>query len=58
MYADDDFVVIDEGRVVVDNRERTDDSLKDFFDRDVKRLYYSLAADTIKIKLYEMGVQE
>ena len=58
MDAADDFVIIDDGRVVVDNRDRIDDSLTDYYNRDVKRMYYSEAAKALKIKLQERGFDE
>lgn len=58
MDASDDFVITQDGQKVVDNRERIDENIKYYLDRDVKRIYYSEAAHALKIRLQGTGVQE
>ena len=56
MQEGDDFVITEGCDMLVDNRERIDDSLKDYFDRDVDRIY-SWQGVT-KIRIYARGWNE
>ena len=50
MHEDDDFIIGMCGTTVVDNRDRIDDSLKDYLDRDIERIYSFHG--TVKIRIF------
>lgn len=59
MYDDDDFLIVarnDEKTVLVDNRKECDARLKDYYEREIQRMY--VYKNVLKIWVYdERGAQ-